>query len=169
MGGEPFARRSNASAGAYRAWVQASNAAEIQKTARTSGGRWWQTPAMPILTDGVITMRRPGAQDIDALVAACQDPEIPRWTNVPSPYGRAEAQTYLTRGAGPARPGSSWPSTAMSSWARSACSNSTSRPRYGEIGYWVAAPARGRGLATRALRLLRDWAVGELGLERIDC
>ncbi len=40
--------------------------------------------------------------------------------------------------------------------------------RYGEIGYWVAAPARGRGLATRALTLLRDWAVGELGLERIE-
>ena len=39
---------------------------------------------------------------------------------------------------------------------------------YGEIGYWVAADARGRGIATRATRLLADWARDELGLTRIE-
>ena len=33
-----------------------------------------------------------------------------------------------------------------------------------EIGYWTAAPARGRGVATRAVALLRDWAQRELGV-----
>jgi RimJ/RimL family protein N-acetyltransferase len=31
------------------------------------------------------------------------------------------------------------------------------RPADGTIGYWVAAGARGRGVATRALRLVCDW------------
>jgi RimJ/RimL family protein N-acetyltransferase len=38
----------------------------------------------------------------------------------------------------------------------------------GEIGYWVAAPARGRGIATRAVRLATDWALGELGLKTLE-
>ena len=37
---------------------------------------------------------------------------------------------------------------------------------YGELGYWTAAPARGRGAASRAVALLRDWAHAELGLCR---
>lgn len=36
----------------------------------------------------------------------------------------------------------------------------------GTVSYWVAAPARGRRAATRALRLLADLALDELGLER---
>jgi RimJ/RimL family protein N-acetyltransferase len=39
---------------------------------------------------------------------------------------------------------------------------------YGEIGYWVAPGARGRGVATRAVGLLHEWAVRELGLRRIE-
>ena len=40
--------------------------------------------------------------------------------------------------------------------------------RQGEIGYVVGRAARGRGFATRTLRLLTDWAFEELGLERIE-
>ena len=41
-------------------------------------------------------------------------------------------------------------------------------PDYGEIGYWLAAPARGRGFATRGVRLLTDWGHRVLGLDRIE-
>jgi ribosomal-protein-alanine N-acetyltransferase len=37
-----------------------------------------------------------------------------------------------------------------------------------EIGYWVAKDARGRGIATRAVRLVSRWAVGELGVQRLE-
>jgi RimJ/RimL family protein N-acetyltransferase len=37
-----------------------------------------------------------------------------------------------------------------------------------EAGYIVASQARGRGVATRALRLLSAWAFAELPLERIE-
>jgi RimJ/RimL family protein N-acetyltransferase len=38
----------------------------------------------------------------------------------------------------------------------------------GRIGYWIAAPARGHGVCTRALRVLSRWALDELGLRRLD-
>jgi RimJ/RimL family protein N-acetyltransferase len=37
-----------------------------------------------------------------------------------------------------------------------------------EIGYWVAASARGRGVALRAVRLLARWAFADLGLFRLE-
>lgn len=40
--------------------------------------------------------------------------------------------------------------------------------RQGEIGYVVGPAARGKGVATRALRLLTEWGFSELGLERIE-
>jgi RimJ/RimL family protein N-acetyltransferase len=40
--------------------------------------------------------------------------------------------------------------------------------RRGELGYWLVAAARGRGLATRALRLALRWMFEDLGLERAE-
>ena len=36
------------------------------------------------------------------------------------------------------------------------------------VGYWVLAHARGRGLATAAVRLLTRWAIATAGLRRIE-
>jgi RimJ/RimL family protein N-acetyltransferase len=36
------------------------------------------------------------------------------------------------------------------------------------VGYWLAPGARGRGLATHAVRLLAQWAFAELGLARLE-
>ncbi len=37
-----------------------------------------------------------------------------------------------------------------------------------QVGYWVKREARGRGVATRALRLLAGWAFAELGADRVQ-
>jgi RimJ/RimL family protein N-acetyltransferase len=37
-----------------------------------------------------------------------------------------------------------------------------------DIGYWVAPWARGRGVATRSLRLATRWAIVERGAERVQ-
>jgi RimJ/RimL family protein N-acetyltransferase len=36
------------------------------------------------------------------------------------------------------------------------------------VGYWLAQEARGRGVATRAVKLLACWAFSELGLARLE-
>jgi RimJ/RimL family protein N-acetyltransferase len=41
-------------------------------------------------------------------------------------------------------------------------------PGRGEIGYLLAPDARGRGAATRAMRLLVGWAFAELGMRRVQ-
>jgi [ribosomal protein S5]-alanine N-acetyltransferase len=38
----------------------------------------------------------------------------------------------------------------------------------GEIGYWMVAEARGRGIGARATRMLAVWALTRLGLERLE-
>jgi [ribosomal protein S5]-alanine N-acetyltransferase len=42
------------------------------------------------------------------------------------------------------------------------------RNRTGHIGYWCAPAARGRGVVTRALRLLSRYAFDELALLRLE-
>ena len=37
-----------------------------------------------------------------------------------------------------------------------------------ELGYTIAPEARGRGVATKALRQVTEWAFAELGLIRIE-
>ncbi len=118
-------------------------------------------------------MLRPGGpNDVDTVTEACQDPEIPRWTTVPSPYRREDAEHWLCEIVpGAARDGSGVHLLAFEDerLAGSFSVMEIDRERgYGELGYWVAAEARGRGVATRATRLLHDWAVRELGLTALE-
>ncbi len=39
---------------------------------------------------------------------------------------------------------------------------------HGEVGYWVAAGARRKGVATRAVRLLASWGLGRLALPVLE-
>jgi RimJ/RimL family protein N-acetyltransferase len=40
--------------------------------------------------------------------------------------------------------------------------------RSGEVGYWVAPDARGREVARRGVRLMVQWAIPALALERVQ-
>lgn len=113
----------------------------------------------------VLTLRRPTLEDADALVAACQDPEIPRWTNVPSPYTHEHAVQYINRedprilnflGFEDDRLVGSFSILEIDLDAE-----------YGEVGYWVAKEARGRGVATAAVERLKLVA-DQLGITRLE-
>lgn len=40
--------------------------------------------------------------------------------------------------------------------------------RRAAVGYWLAAHARGRGVASHAVRLLANWSFAELGIARLE-
>jgi RimJ/RimL family protein N-acetyltransferase len=123
---------------------------------------------MPILSDGVIMLRPPRDEDIDAIYAACQDREIQQWTNVPSPYTREHAVHYVENVVKEADKAAFLGFDGDELVGSFSVMEIDRERRYAEIGYWVAAPARGRGMATRAVTLLRDWAAEELGTELIE-
>jgi RimJ/RimL family protein N-acetyltransferase len=127
---------------------------------------------LPTLRDGDLVLRPKRPDDIDAIIAACQDPEIPRWTFVPSPYTRADAEAFMARSAEEEAAGKAVDLLAVDPHDGLLGSFSLMEldleRGYGEIGYWVAAEARGRGIATRAVRLLADWGREQLALTKID-
>jgi RimJ/RimL family protein N-acetyltransferase len=114
------------------------------------------------LEDAEIALRPIGEDDIPAMVAACQDPEIPRWTRVPSPYTENDARAFLSRAAGVSAilDASTGEFLGTVGWWWVADNV--------QLGYWVKREARGRGVATRALRLVSEWAFAALGACRLQ-
>jgi RimJ/RimL family protein N-acetyltransferase len=106
--------------------------------------------------------------DVPALVAACSDPEIPRWIPViPQPYTEVDARRFV-RGEWRANPGHQLAVTENGTVVGSIGMTVNEELRNGHIGYWCAKEARGRGVTTRALRVLCRWGFDELRLERLE-
>ena len=124
------------------------------------------------LTDGVIVLRAPEDDDAEAVCAACQDPEILRWLPLlPQPYTIESAREYIAWARDQNEAGDRQLVIVDASGGELLGSIGISinaRMKNGLIGYWVAAPARRRGVASRALRILAEWAVGEGGLGRLE-
>jgi len=126
------------------------------------------------LVDGPTALRPWRDSDIAAIVAACQDPDIVRWTQVPERYGHNDARAYLMQRydalhAGVAAPFAVVPASDDRVLLGSiALLRMDWRHLRGEVGYWLAPEARGQGHATRAVRLICDWGRSELGLELIN-
>jgi RimJ/RimL family protein N-acetyltransferase len=128
---------------------------------------------VPDLHDEVVTLRLPDERDVDAITDACQDPEIPRFTRVASPYGRDDALEYVGRTASGWRDGTS-AGFVIADAADDTVLGSIGVMRFddtravAEVGYWVARAARGHGLASRSVRLASRWALRELGISRLE-
>ena len=127
----------------------------------------------PSISDGVVGLRAWTPEDVSWIVEACQDPEIPRWTFVPSPYTEQDGQAFVAAAAAELASGRTAKLGVVDArdgeplgagglvvidWDR----------KLADVGYWVAAGARGRGVASRALVLVTRWAFDVLGLERLE-
>jgi len=119
-----------------------------------------------LLSDPSVTLR-PWVKADAAEIVACVDgdPEITKWLDqVPQPYTLADARTYIE---GLAEQAFAITDTGsgriLGSIGLSPITNGV-----GEIGYWIRADARGRGVPTRALTLLVRWALARDDVERVQ-
>ncbi|WP_166509672.1 GNAT family N-acetyltransferase [Blastococcus sp. TF02-8] len=131
----------------------------------TTGG------GQPVLSGGRVRLRPWRAEDVPAVLDACQDPEIQRWTQVPVPYGPADAEAFVSV-------------VAPRTWAEGGALFAVVRidddalvgsmglfppaDGVGELGYWTAPGHRGQGLTVEALRVLADWSLGVVGVHRVE-
>lgn len=125
------------------------------------------------LSDGAIRLRPWREGDVPALVEACQDTEIPRWTVVPSPYNEADARAFVAGQTERLSRGEAAPFAIVGAQSDDFLGSVEvtlldRRSGRGEIGYWVAGHARRQGVALRAVRLISSWALDELELERLE-
>jgi RimJ/RimL family protein N-acetyltransferase len=127
----------------------------------------------PRLTDGRLLVRPFEPDDAPAVAAACDDPDVAHWIHLlPAPYGLADAETFIADARH---------RLLLDERARLAVTGaetgellgSVSLDRFAgreaaEIGYWVKREARRGGVALGAARLMVGWALGELGIERLE-
>jgi RimJ/RimL family protein N-acetyltransferase len=115
---------------------------------------------MEIRTERLV-LRDLRPEDAPAIAAACSDPDVPRFIPlVPSPYGRADAEAFLTD-----PPERSFAITEPP--ADELIGIVTVRPEEGApMGYWLARRARGRGLMTEAVVGAVRWSE-EQGIRRL--
>ncbi|MDR1078144.1 MAG: GNAT family acetyltransferase [Propionibacteriaceae bacterium] len=126
------------------------------------------------------------ADDVEAVFQICQDPDIQRWTTLPSPYQRSDAVAF----AADSQP-LAWADLAAGRWSGPLASVGLSwgirlgpdQPRPGlagviglkwrqdgvwEIGWWLDRAARGLGLMTAAARAVLPVAFDPAGPIRAD-
>ena len=125
-------------------------------------------PPDPPLTDGGIVLRPLDQRDLPTIERAAGDAEIAKWFDL---HTRSSAD-YL------AAKREAWAEGTGASFA--ICD--TTRPETclgqvfverdgdgrGSVGYWLLEDGRGKGRATRAVRLTASWALTEMRLDRLQ-
>ncbi len=102
-------------------------------------------------------------------MAACQDPEIPRFIPyVPLPYSEQDGKTWL------AEVERKWQSSDERTFAivdqksnRFLGAVAIRLRDGGSIGYWLSREARGQGVMSEAVGAVVEWARTEHGIERL--
>ena len=107
------------------------------------------------LSDGEVALREWRRDDMPAMITMLDDEAIIRWTRVPSPYGERDALDYLARGDAERERGEGINLAIVSATGDELLGSISVRiaswaDLRGQLGYLVAAHARGRGVMPRA-------------------
>ncbi len=125
------------------------------------------------LSDGVVSLRLLTESDLPAVIEAVGDPLIPRYTTVPDPYGDREARQWQRSSSQGIATGTDLATVIIDAddgqlLGAVGLHGIDSAGGRCSAGYWLAAAARGKGLATRAVRLLCQYAFADLAVARIE-
>lgn len=117
----------------------------------------------PPLTDGGVALRRWEYGDLACIEAASRDRRIPAGTTVPAEYTEEGGREFIERQWGRFDHGEGL-SLAIADGSTGEAVGlivllHREDPRTVGVGYWVIPEARSRGVASRAVRLLVDWAL----------
>ncbi|MER6960952.1 MULTISPECIES: GNAT family N-acetyltransferase [unclassified Streptomyces] len=128
-------------------------------------------PEPVTLTTARLVLRPLGPQDADAVYTAAQDPDIQRWTTIPSPYLPEHAQNF-TELLAP----EGWTTGSMFTFgvflpdgSLTGLLSLTMRSLgTAEVGFWTAKEHRGHGYTTEATRTASRWAFTTLRVDRVE-
>ena len=137
--------------------------------ARSPKGEWLEVPALE--ADGLV-LRPWRDADVPRIVEACSDPRTQTWLGtMPDPYGESEALAWLEHQRENRALGTSvvWAAVdPADDLALASVSFFGLVPEVEcEIGYWAHPDARGRGVTTRAMARVIDYAFEDLGVRRV--
>jgi RimJ/RimL family protein N-acetyltransferase len=138
------------------------------------------------LTTSRLLLRTVDLRDAPAVLAACQDPAIQRWTTIPSPYLPEHAVSFLSQQV----PDGWRDGTVFSFGAFLRDAGTASREDdgqalaggglvamlgisrrsmgAGEIGFWTAREHRRRGYVSEATAAVTRWAFTRVGIDRME-
>jgi len=132
---------------------------------------WWPTE-VPTLQYGLITLRKPGERDIVPIFEGVQDPLIPKFTRIPANYQMANAEHYVRERSPNGFTMQTEIQLVLEYDGKFAGALSFHTlvldEAKAEIGYWITADARGRGIATAATKLLTGYGFETIGFHRIE-
>ncbi|SED71713.1 Protein N-acetyltransferase, RimJ/RimL family [Streptomyces sp. 3213] len=129
-------------------------------------------PMEPVtLTTDRLVLRSVGPQDTDVVYSAAQDPEIQRWTTIPSPYLPEHARSF-TKQLVP----EGWANCSMFTFGVFLPEGElvgmlgiTMRSLgVGEVGFWATKEYRGNGYITEATVAVSRWAFTRLSIDRVE-
>ncbi|MFJ3229401.1 GNAT family N-acetyltransferase [Streptomyces sp. NPDC086787] len=116
-------------------------------------------------------LRPVGARDTDAVYDAVQDPDIQRWTTIPSPYLPEHARSF-TEHLVP----DGWADGSMFTFGVflpqgdlvGMLAITMRSPGVGEIGFWAAKTHRGNGYIGEAVLTAARWAFTVTRVDRLE-
>lgn len=123
------------------------------------------------LTTDRLLLRTVGLRDTDAVYEACQDPDIQRWTVIPSPYLREHAEAFTGRMAP-----DGWADGSMFTFGvflhtgelAGMLGITMHALGVGEIGFWATKRHRSNGYITEAVLTVCRWAFVHAAIDRIE-
>ncbi len=124
----------------------------------------------PTLIDGNLTLRPWSMDDVSTVYQICQDPVIALYTTVPVPYTEFHARVFIENQDDNFDRHDSMAFAGVVNGEVVLCVSLHSVKEFDhlcELGYWVAAQARGEGYASRAATLASNFALS-IGFRRVE-